>query len=314
MPATVALLTGYVQHQGDAWAYTVDAVGRYLERVLAARPELADREAVQNIIGAIFPERVCQLGRRLAEMHLALAGDPDDPAFAPEPFTTLYQRSLYQALRGQVRRTVRLLDQMRDALEDDARAAAIEIVRRESVLLERFSALHHRKITAAKIAVHGGFHLGQALNTGKDFVITDLEGDPSRRISERSLKRSPLRDVASLMRSFDYAAHSACKRQHPDELQFLAPWVKVWTRAVSDEFLASYVNTAQGALFLPSERADLNLLIDVYLVDRAAEEINNELIYRPAMAPIPILALRELLDHPTSENRALDGGSRCKAE
>ncbi|MHA3770066.1 maltose alpha-D-glucosyltransferase [Verrucomicrobiota bacterium sgz303538] len=291
----LALLVGFVQNQGDGWSYTVDAVGRYFERILAARPLIGDPEALVDAIGAVYPERARQLGQRTAEMHLALASEPDHPAFGVEVFSTLYQRSLYQATRGTLRRTVRRLGQVRPQLPENTRAAADQIIRSESILLERYGGLLRKKITAAKTAVHGCFHLGQVLNTGKDFVITDLEGDPSRALSERQLKRSPLIDVASMMRSFDYAANSALKRQQPADLEILAPWAKAWTNYISGQYLSSYIETATDAAFIPQDREDLQLLLDVFLMDKAVAEINNELAYRPAMVGIPLRALCDLI-------------------
>ncbi len=295
-PATIALLLGYVQHQGDAWSYAVDACGRYLERVLSARPDLHKPEAVAEAVGAVFPERVRLLGQRLAELHLALAAAPDDPTFAPEPLTSLYQRSLYQACRGQLRRTVRLLGQSRHELTENVRASADEIVRGEAKLMERFGRLLRRKIEASKIAVHGAFHLGQVLNTGKDFVIIDLEGDPARHLSERSLKRTALRDVASMTHSFDYATGAALNRQQPADVETLRPWAQVWTKNVSGQFLEAYLEAANGAPFLPGKEEDLQLLLDVVLLDRILQQVQLELVARPHLASVPILALRYLMD------------------
>lgn len=292
----VALLLGYVQNQGDGWYYTVDAVGRFFERVLTARPQLGNPEGLLDAIGAVYPERARQLGQRTAEFHLALASEPDHPHLAPEAFSTLYQRSLYQATRGLLRRTIRLLGQMQSRLPEDARPAAEEIIRNEVALLDRYSGLLKRKITAAKTAIHGAFHLGQVLNTGKDFVIIDMEGDPSRPLSERLLKRSPFVDVASMMRSFDYAANTALRRQQPDDVEYLRPWIKAWTNYVSGQFLSSYLDTARDAAFVPQDSEDLQLLLDVLLMDKTVSEINSELTYRPAMAAIPLNALRDLID------------------
>jgi maltose alpha-D-glucosyltransferase/alpha-amylase len=249
-----------------------------------------------DAIGAVYPERARQLGQRTAEFHLALASEPDHPHLAPEAFSTLYQRSLYQATRGLLRRTIRLLGQMQSRLPDDARPAAEEIIRNEVALLDRYSGLLKRKITAAKTAIHGAFHLGQVLNTGKDFVIIDMEGDPSRPLSERLLKRSPFVDVASMMRSFDYAANTALRRQQPDDVEYLRPWIKAWTNYVSGQFLSSYLDTARDAAFVPQDSEDLQLLLDVLLMDKTVSEINSELTYRPAMAAIPLNALRDLID------------------
>jgi maltose alpha-D-glucosyltransferase/alpha-amylase len=294
--AVIALLLGYVQNQGDAWAYTVDAVGRYFERVLSAGQPFEPDDKVKDLIAAVYPERARQLGQRTAELHLALAGDGDHPRLAPEPFSTLYQRSLYQAARGAFRRTARILAQSRSSLPEEARESADAISHGETVALERYSGLLNRKITAVKTAIHGALHLGQILNTGKDFVIIDLEGDPSRALSERQLKRSPLVDVATMLRSFDYAANSALRRQQATDMEFLAPYAAAWIDQIGNEFVSAYLETAKGAPFIPDDPEDTHLLLDAFLMDRAVAEINNELAYRPATVGIPLNALRKLLE------------------
>ena len=293
--ASIVLLLGFVQNQGDGWSYVVEAMGRCFERVSEAHPDLADPEAVAEMTGPMQSERLRQLGQHLGELHLALAADSEDPRFAPEFFTTLYQRSLYQAVRGQLRRTVRLLGQLRRELPETLHDSVETVVRNESVLLERLAGLLRTRISGAKIVVHGAFHLGQVLNTGKDFVITDLEGDPSKSLSERGLKRSPLRDVASMLRSFDYASHSALGRQPPPDQTLLAPWAAIWTKYASDLFLAGYREATPGAVFLPGCDEDFQLLLDVFLLDRTVAEIANGLAYRPETIAAPLRALCDLI-------------------
>ena len=106
-----------------------------------------------------------------------------------------------------------------------------------------------------------------------------------------------------MLRSFDYAAHSALKRQALDDLATLEPWAKAWTRHVGEHFLAAYTETAAGAPFLPDNKEHFNLLLEIFLIDRAASEIANELTYRPHTAAIPINALRGLIAAPLNGER-----------
>jgi maltose alpha-D-glucosyltransferase/alpha-amylase len=299
-PIVMALLLGFVQNQGDAGSYTVDAVGRYFERVLAERPELTDSVALTDAIGGVYPERARQLAQRVAELHLTLAKDPDHQAFAPEPFTSLYQRSLYQAVRGALLRTNRLITSHRPQLPPEIAEMAGRVLQSEQAILTRYERLVHSKVNAQKTVVHGSLHLGQVLNTGKDFVIVDLEGDPTRPLSERSLKRSPLVDVASMMRSFDFAAHVALRRQQPDDQNLLAPWGDAWVREISVIFLAAYIEAAKPGGFLPQTDEELRLLLEVFVLDRAVAEIANEIVYRPEMAIVPLRAIIELLSPYTT--------------
>ena len=287
--ATLALLAGFVANQGDGWTYTVDAISRFLERVMAARP--ATMEQSTGLIGGVYPERARQLGQRTGELHMALAAGEDHPRFAPEPFTTLHQRSLYQAMRGGIRRMLRTLSRRLPAVPDSAQADARLVLNSEAAMLKHQSQIIARKIEAMKIAVHGDYHLGQVLNTGKDFVIIDLEGEPRRSLGERALKRSPLVDVTGMMRSFDYAGQVALSRQRSEDIATLHPWMESWVDAIRSVFLGAYLeSTARSDLF-PRDPADFNLLLETLLFDRAVAEVVYELTYRVEWVGIPLRAV-----------------------
>ena len=158
--------------------------------------------------------------------------------------------------------------------------------------------LHSHKIEATKIRIHGDYHLGQVLNTGKDFVIIDFEGEPKLALGERVLKRSPLRDVAGMLRSFDYAASAALRQQAPGDVAPLEPWARAWVQTVCSSFLEAYFATARGAAFLPVDPADTRLLLEAFLLDKAVYEIGYELSYRPDFLGIPVGAVLRLLNEP----------------
>ena len=314
----VALLVGFTPNQGDGWSYTLDALARYFERVLAATPkERALRgeepeapspapagEQLSSIIGGVYPERARQLGQRTGEMHLALAAPTDNPQFAPEPFTSLWQRSLYQALRGSTGKTLRLLRQRLPYIPESARELATQVLAGEAQILERQSRLLGRKIEAEKTAIHGDYHLGQVLNTGKDFVIIDFEGEPRRSLGERTLKRSPLVDVAGMIRSFDYAAHVALSQQRPEDRQALEPWATAWVREISAVFTSAYFEATQGAGIVPSNSTDIQVLLEAFTLDKAVYEVGYELTYRPEFVGIPLRAVANILLQPAREDAA----------
>ncbi len=311
-PMTLAVLHGQVPHQADAWGYTRDTLSLYFERALTlnippedlpvpSRPllELADEEVpalAQEVIGSYLAS-VELLGRRTAGLHLALASDPNDPPFAPEPFTTLIQRGMYQSLRSQARRALEQLRKGLKGLPDDLRPLAQEVLDREDRLLDLAHTILDRKITAQRTRVHGDYHLAQLLFTGKDFVISDFEGEARRPLSDRRRKRSPLRDVASMLRSFDYATQSALTDGglRPEDPTRLAPWARMWHLWVSVGFVRSYLAAAQGAAFLPESRDDRSLLFDFHLLKRTVNELRYELATGSARARVPLRALRELL-------------------
>ena len=228
-------------------------------------------------------------------MHRALASAQDRPEFAPEEYSTLYQRSLYQAMRGSVGRVLRQLKRHASTLPEDAKADATALLANSAGLLRIFARVLDHKIDTSKIRIHGDFHLGQVLNTGKDFVIIDFEGEPRFPLSERRLKRSVLRDVAGMLRSFDYAVTTALRNEREDDAQRLAPWAKAWTKAVRAAYLDAYFETAKDSAFLPASVADTNLLLEIFQLDKALYEISYELSYRPAWVATPLRAVHEML-------------------
>ncbi len=231
-------------------------------------------------------------------MHLALAAERNDANFAPEPFSTLYQRSAYQSMRGSVRRGFQLLEKSLKIIPEQFRQEAIDVLSQENEILHRQARILRRKIIASKIRTHGDYHLGQVLNTGKDFVIIDFEGEPLRSLGERKLKRCSLRDVAGMMRSFHYAAYNALSQQRAvraEDVPLLTPWAELWSRYVSGIFLDAYLEAAGSAIFIPDNREDVDVLLEAYLLDKATYEVVYELNNRPAWAVIPIRGIRDIL-------------------
>jgi maltose alpha-D-glucosyltransferase/alpha-amylase len=315
-PMTLALLQGFVPNQGDAWKYTQDVLSRFLEDILVhrgmsgefpePRPSLTDMaegpisSTAREIIGP-YMEMMKLLGQRTAELHLMLASEAEDRRFAPESFSKLYQRSLYQSMRTLAGTVFRLLHLHLKDLPEANRKECQEILNMEKRVIDRFRSIINLKITASRLRCHGDYHLGQVLYTGKDFVIIDFEGEPARPISERRIKRSPLRDIAGMIRSFHYAAYSALFLHearglpHPEEMDYLARWAEHWYSWVSAAFLKTYLETAGPGKFLPETREELGLLLNVYLLEKAVYELGYELSNRPDWVKIPIRGIQQLL-------------------
>jgi maltose alpha-D-glucosyltransferase/alpha-amylase len=301
-PTVVCLLQSAVTNEGDAWALTLDSVGRYYERVLGRKADLQIEHAppgplLEELIGGVYPQKARKLGQRTGELHLALASAPDDRAFAPEPFNALSQRSVYQNMRASLRKAFALLQKKLPDLPEAFRAEAQEVLNAEQRILAQEQRILDQRSAASKIRIHGDYHLGQALYTGKDFVILDFEGEPARPLSERKLKRSALRDVAGMMRSFQYAAYSALWQpaMRPEDIPFLERWADLWYRQMSSVFLQSYLKTTKGASFIPSREADLQVLLEAYLLDKAVYEVGYELNNRPGWVVIPIRGIKHIL-------------------
>jgi maltose alpha-D-glucosyltransferase/alpha-amylase len=312
-PVALAILEAFVPNQGDAWRYTANALGRYYEHVLTRPggaeggppPMRAPNDALagelpplaRELVGGTI-EDVRQLGRRVAEFHLALASVVDDPAFTPEPFTSLFQRSLYQSFRSQARKALETLRRRAKDLPEAAREDANNLLAREDEVLAAARKIYETKIAAQRTRSHGDLHLGQILVTGGDLVIIDLEGDARRPLSERRRKLSPLRDVASLMRSFHYAAFVALEhgRIRPEDARALRPWAYAWRFWVSTAFVRAYLEVAETGSFLPQDPGQRRLLLEFYLMKRAIYELRAELLTGLDRVRIPMEGLLQILD------------------
>src|SRR5204862_3006890 len=221
----------------------------------------------------------------------------DDPVFAPELFNAMAQRSVYQSMRALLKRNFDALRKKLNDVPEHLRDEAKDVLGTEKEILAREKRLLDRKANAAKIRIHGDYHLGQVLNTGRDFVILDFEGEPARPMSERKLKRSALRDVAGMMRSFQYAAYSALWQpaMRSEDVPFLERWADLWYRQMGSVFLQSYLSTATGAIFVPQNSEDLQIMLEAYLLDKAVYEIGYELNHRPDWVVIPIRGIKHIL-------------------
>ena len=315
--ATVGVLHTYAQNEGDAWEYTIDSLGPFYERAAAQKdppPQLdtsthgllalsrqeADPRA-SDLIGA-FLEEARLLGQRTAELHNVLGSDDEVRDFAPEDFTIFYQRSLYQSMRNLTGRIFLALEkrapQLPKHLHDDTK----RILQLEEPILQRFRRLIERKINAVRIRCHGDYHLGQVLFTGKDFVITDFEGEPLHPLSERRLKRNPLRDVAGMIRSFHYAAFSPLTKGESGvvvrsaDLESLGEWATAWYGWVSASFLSGYFASVDASL-IPNSEDELEVLLDAYLLEKAIYELGYEMNNRPDWLRIPVKGILDLVGH-----------------
>lgn len=300
------LLQEKVENQGDSWVMTIDSVGRFYERVIAKAkkeklPKLINRDAIkfeeapeliQEFIGRGFYERVVRLGQRTAEMHLALASDKSTPPFSPEYFTANYQRSLYSTLRKLLRDRFKLLEQTMPKLDQETQKLGKEVLEMEDTILECFSLIYQTRINAIKTRIHGDYHLGQVLFTGKDFIIIDFEGEPGFSFSERRLKKSPLKDVAGMMRSFHYAAFGKIllnENYREKDIEFLEQWAEQWQHYVSRFYLGAYLEKMGMEKSLSPEG---EVLIRTYLLEKAVYELGYELNGRPDWVNIPLRGIR----------------------
>ncbi|MCL5279826.1 MAG: maltose alpha-D-glucosyltransferase [Planctomycetes bacterium] len=313
-PVTIALLLQFVPNQRDAWSFALDNLGNSLSHALTlkgklqALPELpasvcaTDPESipaeVRDFIGPVYLEMMSLLGRRTGELHLALMSLSQNPDVTPEPFSLLYQKSLYQSIRGL---TLKVLNDIENSLPslDAPTAEAVKgvLANRKNILL-RVRRIIDKKIEALKIRTHGDYHLGQVLYTGKDFVIIDFEGESARSLTERRLKQSALRDVAAMVRSFHYAAQGnlilRADKQGMD-LDYLKHWADLWYFYVSGVFLQAYRRAVADSQVVPTDPTDFAVLLETFILEKAVYELGYELHHRPDWLMIPVRGIEQIL-------------------
>lgn len=266
--------------------------------------ELAARLFAVQMIGSYLANAQL-LGQRTAELHVALASDPENPDFAPEPFSTFYQRSIYQYARNLAGQTFLKLRDRLASLPSETRSLAKVLLSHQEEYLERFRLILNQKITALRTRYHGDYHLGQVLYTGRDFFIIDFEGEAARTLGERRMKRSPLRDVAGMLQSFDFAANIALQNEiesgmiQPEQRSQMQQWAQFWSTWVSAAFLNAYLKVASQDSFLPTTRQELQVLLDNYLLEKAIYDLGDNLNHHPEWLEIrlrQILQLQGLTD------------------
>jgi maltose alpha-D-glucosyltransferase/alpha-amylase len=300
-PVTLALLHGYARGSVDAWQYTVDHLGIFFEGALARSPD-APRPEIGAELMASYLESVRLLGRRTGEMHTALASRPDDPVFAPEPFTDFYRHGLYHGMLGRLGRAMDGLGGRLSRLPETVRADGRAVLDRRDALRERFRFFRDQRLDAMRIRIHGDYHLGQVLYTGKDFVIIDFEGDPGRPLSERRIKRSPLNDVAEMIDSFYHASHGVLFGEAPGVIPkpeahgAVEQWARYWAREVASAFIQSYLATPGVPELLPKNPGHVRTMIRLYLADIALRKLAFELSHAPERLRVPAHLIIDLLE------------------
>ena len=314
--ATIAMLQGLVVNQGDGWQWFLDQLNSYLAAVdpfpappVSPAPNFLRDGAhhdlvIRNARAAI--EAAATLGRRTAEMHLALGTPTEDPAFAAEPLTREDLHSDATRIERQLHSTLETLRAKLTTIQDDQISdAAALLLSKRSVWLARARSIQALPSEGRRIRIHGDYHLGQTLriesndhNHG-DFVLLDFEGEPARPLSERRQKQSPLKDVAGMVRSFSYAAYAGLfhfleSTPSAKDQNNTTAWAQLWQNALSAEFLRAYRQSiAANPSLLPSTE-QAQTLLDAYLLEKALYELLYELNNRVSWLRIPLAGILAL--------------------
>ncbi|MEO3432178.1 maltose alpha-D-glucosyltransferase [Inquilinus sp. CAU 1745] len=295
----IAVLQEFIRNQGDGWTFTLAYLRRELEDLrlgLAAGHDGGEDDDIGARFGLYF-HQAATLGRRTAELHRAFAAASGNPDFDPEPWTKKDSADLRAAIRKRAEDSFALLDRVEppETVEADVQA----LVRRRSECLKLIDRLSRTPMDAAKTRHHGDFHLGQVLVDQADFVLVDFEGEPARSLAERRAKKTPLRDVAGMIRSFDYAAwasYADLAAESVDQTAELLAAATVWRDRSAEAFLNAYIQTAEGCVSFPGNRKVAHQLLDLLVLEKALYEIGYEAANRPTWLGIPVRGVAAILD------------------
>jgi maltose alpha-D-glucosyltransferase/alpha-amylase len=307
---TLGIAQRFVASEGSAWEATLSILQRSFERARTLEPpssqpaddplsEAAADSASSEILEP-YSAFATKLGRRTAELHLALASDAAAPAFSPEPFSIDYQQRLVRATRERVDRAYELLARQLAGLPPELKTVAESVFAVRGELGANLGVLESMPIHASRIRCHGDFHLGQVLYGAGDFTMLDFEGEPAQPLDKRREKGSALYDVCGMLRSFHYAATVARQDAawRSEERSALQLWSDAWYRGASAAFLSAYMERARdagaSAVFLPESRDELGALLRLHLIDKCCYEMSYELNNRPAWVGVPMAGLISL--------------------
>ena len=282
-PSTLGILQAFVPNGGSAWELTLER----LARLVAEHPEPPGDHSAHIL--APDRERARTLGHRIAELHLALGRAIGNPAFEPEPLTLAHQRQLMEAASTTLGNSLRLLRELK------AKGGGhISLPLWAGDIVSRLRTFAQEPLGGLLIRVHGDLHLGQVLESGRDIVLVDFEGEPARSLAERRMKRSPLVDVAGILRSYHYAATAAARTTGGKRWE--SAWMSAWHAAVTDAFRQTYFECMSGSSLLPPHPAARQRALDFFVLEKCLYELGYELDNRPDWVAVPMAGLKQLAE------------------
>jgi maltose alpha-D-glucosyltransferase / alpha-amylase len=323
---TLAVLQAIIYNQSDGWRHALGVLERFFDGAVtwdvaqAALPVPLDPltadipESARATVGG-YLESAAIIGRRTAELHLALNGPAAAAALGVAGLPRADIRALADQVSAEARTTLARLTELGSDLPADAQPLVQELIARRETLLAAIDAAAAGIPDGVQISrIHGDYHLGQVLHHEEDFSIVDFEGEPERPIEERRRLQSPLKDVAGMVRSFHYAAGAgltakrarATVAQEAARLSVWARWWQVWTTV---SFLRAYLTTAAGAAFLPADPAATKHLLRLFLFEKALYEIRYELAHRPAWLRLPVAGVLDLIRTPEAPEESAGPGA-----
>ncbi len=317
--ATLATFERRNPSEGGAWEYVLNNFNRFAEELMSRaasdpksvenppqdRTGLTDHvvykkmpEIIQELLGSTFVVRIANLGRMVAAFHEAVAG-AEVAGFETEALSLHYQRSVFAGLKGRVRETMQLLRDRREQLNDSTKLLAGRTLDAENELLEQLKRIFDHKIESDKIRIHGDLTLEQIAVKGEDFIFLNFDGDPDQPFSQRRLRRSPVKDIANLLRSFHYASGLALEQQsaglRAEQREFLQGWLDETYRCLAAEFITAYRKATNGRRLLPEDEHDLRTLLRTFMIEKALQEVRYDLRHRPEQVSVGLRGLLGLV-------------------
>ncbi len=308
LSTSVASLQTFVPNSGDGWNYTLQHLDMFYKYVLKKNVNLEstqrtgkDIEIETKKVTRNYLKNIHRLGQVTGELHVALASCAEEQGFAPEEISMSDVISWSNRMKSYGIEVINSLDEIQLSLESRTLEQLRKVIDNISLYLHKvddLSVLAEQKVW--KIRYHNDYHLGQVLKTKTDFIIIDFEGEPARPLTERREKHSPIKDVAGMLRSFNYATYAAIFNMKVDKehSRLLEKWGKVWEELVRQSFLNGYLDIATGAKarFLPDSMKVILRVLSVFQMDKAIYELNYEINNRPTWVEIPLKYLISLLD------------------
>ncbi|HEY0041065.1 MAG TPA: maltose alpha-D-glucosyltransferase [Flavisolibacter sp.] len=310
----LGMLEKLQENHGDGHHYMLDRIANYIERILArdrnrimsysktgslSKPVSFDElnEELKEFIGNNAAEMSRLIGHRLAQIHKAM-GQSIDKDWLPEEFSLHYQRSLFSSMTSLVRETGQVLEKKKGSLPSFIKAEAEALANQRETILTTLKRVYSKKFDVLKIRIHGNFGLSHVMLTGRDILIHDFGGNPLKPFSERRLKKSPLRDVAAMIRSFYYVAYEGfltSAQMQDEEQNSLLPLADLWAHYMSNFFMKAYLEETRGLSYAPGETEDFEILIQSFLLENALHWFNYEVAHRPERVVIPLRIIQSIM-------------------
>jgi maltose alpha-D-glucosyltransferase/alpha-amylase len=289
----LAVLQQFVRNQGDAWAWTLESLGREIERLRL----LPENEAARIEDEASFDlHYVRTIARRVAEMHIALAVVTDDPAFASEPLTREDVETVADEARALAKRAYAAVERVSSGLQGERAALAQSFLDGSARIEAAIAAATLTPVGAIKTRIHGDLHLGQVLIARDDVMIVDFEGEPLRSLEQRRAKASPAADVAGMLRSYAYAAATASRAdERLGAGRRTVEIARLWQEMVEKEFRAAYDEGTRGTPIYVEDEATRRGLLNLHLLRKALYEIEYEASHRPDWIDIPVAGVLDII-------------------